>query len=105
MSILMRIIQQFEPQHEEEFMELERKFHELELKHPDYPKGKRMQPVSASEPVNTLIWQNEFADIETAYKTLDFFKGDPSHEKLFSEQVPFMKEIKIEFYKILDFQG
>jgi hypothetical protein len=105
MSIIMRIIQQFEPQHEDEFMSLEKKFHELEMKHPDFPKGKRMQPVSAHEPVNTLIWQHEFADIQTAYRTLDFFKGDSSHEELFRHQVPYMKEVKIEFYKILDFQG
>jgi hypothetical protein len=104
MGIIMRIIQQFEPQHENEFMALEKKFHEQELKRPDYPKGRRMQPISAHEPVNSLIWQYEFEDIDTAYKTLDFFKGDPSHEELLSQQVPFMKEVKIEFFKILEFK-
>jgi len=103
MGIVMRILQQFEPNHEQEFMALEKKFDELEKQRPDYPKGKRMQPISANEPVNTLIWQYEFPDIEMAYKTLDFFSGDEGHEVLFRKQVAYMKEIRIEFYKTLDF--
>jgi hypothetical protein len=102
MGIIMRIIQQFDPGHEREFMALEKKFDELEKKRPDYPMGSRMQPVSASEPMNTLIWQCEFPDIETAYKTLNFFSGDAEHKALFRQQVAYMKEIRIEFYKILE---
>lgn len=103
MGTIMRIIQQFDPSHEHEFMTLEKKFDELEKKRPDFPKGKRMQPISANEPVNTLIWQYEFPDIETAYKALDFFNGDEEHEVLFRQQVIFMKNVRIEFYKSLDF--
>ena len=99
----MRIIQQFDPSHEHEFMTLEKKFDELEKRRQDFPKGKRMQPVSANEPVNTLIWQYEFPDIETAYKALDFFNGDEEHEVLFRQQVIFMKKVRIEFYKSLDY--
>jgi len=47
MAIVMRIIQQFDPGSENEFMNLEKKFDELEKKRPDFPKGKRMQPISA----------------------------------------------------------
>lgn len=61
-----------------------------------------MQPVSAGEPMNTLIWQCEFPDIETAYKTLNFFSNDKEHETLFKRQVAYMKEVRIEFYKILE---
>jgi len=103
MGIIMRIIQQYDPCHEQEFMTLEKKFDELEKKRHDFPKGKRMQPVSSCEPVNTLIWQYEFPDIATAYKTLDFFNGDKEHEALFQQQVSFMKQVKIEFYKSLDY--
>jgi len=103
MSITMRIMQQFDPIKENEFMELEKKFAELEKNRPDYPKGKRMQPISAAEPCNTLIWQCEFDDIESAYKVLDFFNGDEAHEKLFEKQAPFFKQVKIEFYKNLDY--
>jgi len=105
MGIIMRLIQQFDPGRECEFMALEKKFYELEKKRPDYPKGKRMQPISGSEPTNTLIWQYEFINIETAYKALDFFSGDEEHEALFKQQVPFMRQVKIEFYKSLDFEN
>lgn len=103
MSITMRIMQQFDATKEKEFMVLEKKFAELESQRPDYPKGKRMQPISAAEPCNTLIWENTYSTIEEAYKTLDFFNGDPSHEKLLEKQLPFFKQVKIEFYKSLDF--
>ncbi len=103
MSVTMRIIQQFDVIKEDEFMNLEKKFAELEYSRPDYPKGKRMQPISAAEPCNTIIWQHEFSDINEAYKILDFFKGDKSHEKLLKDQLPFFKKVKIEFYKNLDF--
>jgi hypothetical protein len=99
----MRIIQQFDPAGEGPFMDLERRFHELELGRSDYPKGRRMQPISASEPSNTLIWQYEFPDLDTAYKTLNFFSGDEGHEELFKEQVRFMRQVRVEFYKTLDF--
>jgi len=103
MSITMRIMQRFDPTKEKEFMDLEKKFGELELDRPDYPKGKRMQPISAGEPCNTLIWQCEFPDIQSAYKVLDFFGGDEAHEALFKKQLPYFKDVKIEFYKNLDF--
>ncbi len=99
----MRIMQQFDPACEEQFMDLEKKFAELERKRPDYPKGRRMQPISAAEPGNTLIWQCEFPDIESAYKVLDFFSGDDAHEALLKKQMPYFKQVKIEFYKNLDF--
>ena len=102
MAIMMRIIQQFNPGYERVFMALEKQFDELEKKRPDYPRGRRMQPISAGEPENTLIWQCEFPDIETAYKTLDFFKGDAEHEALFRQQAGYFKEVRIEFYNILE---
>ena len=60
MGIIMRIIQQFDPADEQEFMDLEQKFDELELKRPDFPRGKRMQPISSDVPVNSLIWQQKY---------------------------------------------
>ncbi len=52
----MRIMQQFDPKKEEDFMKWEKKFAELESTRPEYPKGKRMQPISAEQPCNTLIY-------------------------------------------------
>lgn len=99
----MRILQQFDVRHETEFMELERKFAELERRRPDYPKGHRLQPISAAMPCNTFIWECEFPDLETARAALDFFHGDEEHEALFEKQVEFFQQVKIEFYQNLDF--
>jgi len=103
MSVTMRIMQQFDVRHETDFMELERKFAELERRRPDYPKGRRLQPISAVAPCNTLIWECEFPDLETARAALDFFHGDDEHEALFAKQVEFFEQVRIEFYQNLDF--
>lgn len=103
MSVTMRIMQQFDATKENEFMRLEKMFAELEAKRSDFPKGKRMQPISAAEPCNTLIWQYEFPDIKAAYEVLDFFNGDAAHEELLKDQLPFFKQVRIEFYKNLEF--
>ena len=103
MSVTMRILQQFDPTHEAAFMELEKKFAQLEKTRRDYPKGTRLQPISGVEPCNTLVWQCEFPTLEAAYEVLAFFNGDASHEDLLAKQLPFFRQVKIEFYKNLEF--
>lgn len=100
MNIRMRIIQRFDAAKEKEFLKFEKLFADLEASRPDFPKGKRLLPISASEPCNTLIWECDFPDIETAYETLDFFSEDAEHEALYEKQAPFFEQVKIEFYKI-----
>ena len=102
MSVTMRIIQRFDPRCEREFMALEKKFAKLEAERPDYPKGKRMQSISGREPCNTLIWEADFPDLEAARGALSFFEGDAAHEALFAEQVPYFKDVRVEFYRNLD---
>jgi len=102
MGVTMRIIQRFDPQYEREFMELEREFARLEAGRPDYPKGRRMQPISAREPCNTLIWEAEFSDLEAARGALDFFEGEAAHEALFAKQVPYFKDVRVEFHENLE---
>jgi hypothetical protein len=103
MSVTMRILQQFDVRHEADFMALERKFAELERRRPDYPKGRRLQPISAGMPNNTFIWECEFPDLETARAALDFFHGNDEHEELFEQQVEFFEQVRIEFYQNLDY--
>jgi hypothetical protein len=103
MSVTMRIVQRFEAGREREFMELEKKFAELELSRADYPKGRRLQPISGAESCNTLIWEAEFADLEAARRVLDFFAGDAAHEALLEKQQPLFEQVRIEFYSNLDF--
>ena len=62
-----------------------------------------VKPISAAEPCNTLVWQCEFPDIESARSVLDFFSGDAAHEELFAKQVAFFEQVRVEFYENLDF--
>ncbi len=103
MSVVLRILQQFDPAHEKEFMDLEGKFAALERARPDYPKGTRLRPLSSAEPCNTLVWQCSFPSVEAAIKTLSFFDGDPAHEELLKQQKPYFKQVKIEILSVLDF--
>lgn len=103
MSVTMRIMQQFDVRHEKEFMDLEKKFARLEATRKDFPKGRRMKPLSGMLPCNTLMWECVFPDIQSARKALSFFEGDASHEKLFRKQVRYFEQVRIEFYENLDF--
>ena len=103
MSVTMRIIQQFDPSHEAEFMDLESQFAELERRRPDYPKGRRLQPISGAEPCHTLIWECEFRDLEAARGALQLFEGDAEHDALAEKQSPYFRRVRVEFYDNLDF--
>ena len=102
MSVTMRIIQRFDASHESEFMELEKQFAALEAERPDYPKGRRMQPISGAEPCNTLIWECEFPDMRARAPRSDFFHGDAAHEELLAKQLPYFEQVRIEFYQNLE---
>ena len=103
MSVTMRIIQEYDAAREEEFLALEAKFAELEAKRDDYPKGRRLKPISAGHACNSLIWECKFDDLEAAREALTFFSGDDAHEKLFARQKPMFRAVKIEFYENLTF--
>jgi len=102
MSVRMRIVQRFAAGREREFMALERQFAALESARPDYPKGRRLQPIAAGEPCNTLIWEADFPDVEAARRALDFFAGDAAHERLLEHQRVFFEEVRTEFYRVLE---
>jgi hypothetical protein len=102
MSITARIVQQFDFQHEAEFMELEKKFEELEARRADFPKGgRRMQPISGPEWKNTLIWECEFPSLDAAHEFLNFCATDGEHDELFNKQLPYFKCTRVEFYRNL----
>ncbi len=102
MSIVMRIVQQYDIRREKLWMDLERKFAALEKKRKDFPKGRRLKPISGPYACNTLIWECEFDSLDEAKRTLDFFAGDAAHESLLKKQLPLFQEAKIEFYEKLD---
>jgi hypothetical protein len=102
MSVTMRIIQEFDPCNERDFMALEREFAELERRRPDYPNGTRLQPISAADPCHTLVWECKFPDLEAARAALHLFEGDADHEALAEKQSPYFRRIRVEFYENLD---
>jgi hypothetical protein len=102
MSVTMRILQEYDVRHEREFLALERKFADLERTRPDFPKGRRLKPISAAAACNTLVWQGEFPSLDAANAALAFFEGNPAHEELFRQQVPFFRSVRVEFYENLD---
>lgn len=102
MSVRMRIVQRFAAGREREFMAIERQFAALEARRPDYPHGRRLQPIAAGEPSNTLIWEADFPDLESARRALDFFAGDAAHERLIEQQRGYFAEVRTEFYQVLE---
>jgi hypothetical protein len=103
MSVVMRIVQRFDACDEAEFMALEKRFAALETKRRDLPQGRRLQPLAASEPCNTLIWEGEFPTLAAAHAALNSFSGDAAHEKLARKQRPLFRRVRVEFYNVLDF--
>ena len=67
MAIRMRIIQNYDITKENEFWLLEKKFVELEKRRTDFPKGRRLKPISGSLPTNTLVWEGDFPSMEAAH--------------------------------------
>jgi hypothetical protein len=102
MTVTMRVLQRFRIGDEREFMRLEHLFAELERRRPDFPKGRRLKPISASEPVNTLVWESDFATLDDARKALAFLSGDAEHEALLKQQLPLFEQVRVEFYERLD---
>lgn len=102
MAVCMRIVQRYDITRESEWMELERCFAELERQRPDYPKGRRLQPLAAAEPCNTLVWECEFPSLDEARAALEFFDGDAAHEALKEKALPLFERVRVEFYDVLD---
>ena len=102
MQVTMRVMQRYKITEEKEFMRLEHLFAELERRRPDFPKGHRLKPIAATEPVNTLIWEGDFPSLDAARKALTFFENDAEHEVLLKQQLPFFEQVRVEFYERLD---
>ena len=103
MGVTLRIIQQYSVKDEKEFWSLEKQFVELEKRRPEYARGKRLQPISAGEPNNTLIWQGEFPDLMAARQFLELCGEDEEHEVLFVKQAPYINSVRVEFYENIEF--
>lgn len=102
MPYILRFVQQYQPSAARTFLELEAQFQELEYASPLLPKGRRYQPVSGSEPTNTLVWECEFASLADVQKALEKIAEDPAHTTLFEKQLQHISRMRTEIYKVLD---
>ena len=102
MAILLRLIQQFQPAHKQEFHDLEKQFAELEVRG-ILPRGERFVPISGREPANTIVWQGRFDSLAAAEKALKLFEDNPEHTVLAKKQHPMFQQSWVEFYEVMEY--
>lgn len=102
MAYLLRFVQKFQENNQAAFLELEKKFIQLEESNPEFPTGKRYLPYAGREPSNTLIWECEFPSLQAVQDTLDLLNRDPRHAELFQQQVQFFVESYVEIYQTVE---
>jgi len=102
MAIILRLIQQYDPAHKEEFHALEKQFAELEHRG-ILPRGERYVPISGREPGNTIVWQSRFESLAAAEKALKLFADEPGHTELAKKQHPMFQQSWVELYEVLEY--
>lgn len=102
MPYMLRFVQRFRISEESAFLELEKKFAELERANPSMPQGLRMRPVSGREPGHTLVWESRFASMRELNGALETLGHSEEHDRLFAQQSPLMTESYTEIYELLD---
>ncbi len=103
MAFMLRFVQRFRIESQEAFLELERRFAELERETPGLPRGRRMRPLAGREPNHTLIWEAEFPSLVELHAAVSAFESSPGHAALFMRQSPLMSESYTEIYELLEF--
>ncbi len=83
-------------------MSLERHFAELEQSHAEFPKGRRLQPLSGREPRHTLIWECEMPSLAEVNDAMATLSASADHDRLFLKQAPAMVDSFTEIYEVLD---
>lgn len=83
-------------------MAWERQFAELEREHPEFPKGRRLQPLSGREPRHTLIWEAELPSLAAVSETLATLSGSAEHDRLLQQAAPTMIDSYTEIYEVLE---
>lgn len=95
----LRFVQKIKKEYQDRFLEIEKKFIDLERRDSSMPQGKRFVPVMGKEPTNTLIWEGEFDSPEQAIAALAAIEANDSHTQLLDEQIGYMVETYTELYK------
>jgi hypothetical protein len=98
----MRLIQQYDPAHKQEFHSLEKQFAELEHRG-ILPRGERLIPISGREPANTIVWQCRFDSLSAAEGAMKKIDASDDHTELAKKQHPMFQQSWVEFYEFLDY--
>lgn len=102
MVYILRFVQRYRPGDRLAYMRLESRFRQLEQQCPNFPQGRRYEPVFGGEPTNTLIWECEFPCLQEVEKALELLASDPQHDRLFEEQSPYIAQMRTEVLKLLE---
>jgi hypothetical protein len=102
MPYKLRFVQKFILAETDAFNAIEKQFAEFENQYPEFPKGRRYNPLVGKEPSNTLIWECDFDTLKDLQKAHHFLMNDTRHEDLFKEQTKFMLDAYTEIYKPFD---
>ena len=102
MAYVLRFVQEYAVDEPERFMELERRFAEMEQRREDWPTGRRLEPYAGAEPTNALIWECAFDTLGDLHAALDRIEADPEHADLFADQAPCITRARTEIYRTLD---
>lgn len=102
MAVIMRLIQQYDPKHKQEFHALEKQFAELEHRG-ILPKGERLIPISGREPANTIVWQCRFESLSAAEIAIKKIDACDEHTELAKKQHPMFQRSWVEFYELLNY--
>lgn len=102
MAVIMRLIQQYDPKHKQEFHALEKQFAELEHRG-ILPKGERLIPISGREPANTIVWQCRFESLSAAEIAIKKIDACDEHTELAKTQHPMFQRSWVEFYELLNY--
>jgi hypothetical protein len=102
MAYILRFTQEYQPAHHRAVLELEAQFKELERRQPDFPQGRRYQPLASGEATHSLIWESEFASLADLQKALEKIETHPKHTELLAKQSPFFTTMRTEIFKTLD---
>lgn len=102
MAVVMRLIQQYDPKHKQDFHALEKQFAELEHRG-ILPRGERFIPISGREPANTIVWQCRFESLSAAEIAIKKIDACDEHTELAKKQHPMFQQSWVEFYELLDY--
>lgn len=104
MAYILRFVQHYQPSKQKAFIELEAKFKELERRNPDFPQGRRYQPLTGAEPNHSLIWECEFSSLQDVQSALAKIAADDTHTELFRQQSPYITDMRTEIFQVLELE-